>query len=93
MDEKQIRVFVKLVREHFRLQADVRMLASLLETSLALNQLPHGWLDALRLGRLQPEYRSISEQYASQLAHIEQTLDAKELEKLIGTIPPTQFVN
>jgi hypothetical protein len=93
MTEDRIRVIVRLIREHFRLQAEVKLLAALLETAVALNQPPNRWPEALRQGRLQREYRSISEQYASQLAHVEQTLDAKELEKLIGTIPPTQFVN
>jgi hypothetical protein len=93
MEDKRIRVLVKLIREHFRLQADVRLLGALLETALATDQPPHGWQEALRQGRLQPEYRSISEQYAPQLAHVEQTLDMKELEKLIATIPPTRFVN
>lgn len=93
MEENRVRVVVKLIREHFRLQAEIKLLAAVIETAVALNQPPLGWEEALRKGRLQPEYRSISQQYASQLAHVEQTLDAKELERLIGTIPPTQFVN
>jgi hypothetical protein len=93
MATKQSREIVKLIREHFRLQADVRLLASLLEAAERLNQAPHGWLKALRQGRMTPEYRNVSEQLEPQLAQFEQSLDADELNHLIEMLPPTQFVN
>ena len=81
------------MRANFRLQADVRALAMILEAAVDLNQPPLGWLDALRLARLQPEYRSISEQLAPQFAALEQSLDLSELGGLLDSIPPTDFLN
>jgi hypothetical protein len=93
MNPEQTRAFVKLIREHFRLQADIRMLAAILESAATFNHPPFGWLEALRLGRSTPEYRNISQQYAQQLAHIEQSAEATELDQLIRSIPPTEFLN
>jgi hypothetical protein len=93
MEPKAIREFIKLIREHFPLQAEVRTLASILETAVYLNQPPIGWLNMLKLVRKTPDYRSISEQYAPLLAQFEESADANELARLISTIPPTQPFN
>jgi hypothetical protein len=93
MKPKQIREVVKLIREHFRLQAEVRMLALILENSVTIMRPPVGWQELLQRGRLTPEYRSISEQSAQLLAHVEQAPDETELDELFGTIPPTDFLN
>lgn len=93
MEPESTQAFVKLIREFFRLQADVRTLAAILQAAEQLDQPPIKWLEALRLARLQPDYRSISEQYAPLLAHIEQSAEANELDRLIKSIPPTQFLN
>jgi hypothetical protein len=93
MEAKQTREFVKLIREHFRLQAEVRTLAALLETAVQLNQPPFGWLDALKLARKQPDYRSISEQFEPQLAEVERSLEESELGRVLEKIPPIQFLN
>jgi hypothetical protein len=42
MNPKLTCEFIKLIREHFRLQADVRALAAILETAVKLNQPPFG---------------------------------------------------
>jgi hypothetical protein len=93
MEPKIVREFIKLIREHFRLQAEVRMLAAILETAVVKDQPPIGWLEALKQARKTQTYRNISEQYAPLLAQLEQSADANELDRLIGTIPPTDFLN
>jgi hypothetical protein len=91
MKPKQIREIARLIREHFLLQADIRALGAILDAAVNLNQPPFGWLEALRLARLQPDYRNISEQLAPQLAELEQSLEASELVRLLENIPPIQF--
>jgi len=93
MNPRHTREFVKLIREQFRLQADVRLLAAILQTCAALNQPPLDWQEKLRLGRLTPEYRSVSQQYEPQLVELERSLDATELDRLLDSIPPTEFLN
>lgn len=93
MEPKTTREFVKLIREFFRLQAEVRSLAALLQTAELMDQPPIKWLDALKQMRTLQEYRNISEQYAPLLAHIEQFAEATELDQLIKSIPPTEFLN
>ena len=85
MEPKRIRAIVKLIREDLRLRADIHMLGSILEIAVTLDRPPLGWKEALREGRLQPEYQSISEQYAQLLARIEQAADETELNQLLDT--------
>jgi hypothetical protein len=89
MTPEQIREMGKLIREHFRLQAEIRSLAAILEGAEQVRQPPWGWRQALKQLRLTESYRKISEQYAQQLTHIEQAADENELRRLIDTIPPT----
>jgi hypothetical protein len=93
MEPKQTREFVKLIREQSRLQADIRLLAAILQTCTALNQPPLDWQEKLRLGRLTPEYRNICQQYEPQLAELERSLDASELDRLLDSIQPADFLN
>jgi hypothetical protein len=93
MKPEQVQEFIKLLREHFRLRADVKASAAILETAVRFNQTPFGWLEALKVTREEPAYRSISEQFAPQLAELEQSLEASELVRFLESIPPTQFLN
>jgi len=93
MNPKRAHEFVKLIREHFRLQADVRALAAILEMAEKHNRPPYGWLDALKVMRTEPAYRNISEQFAPRLAELEQSLEANELVRLLESIPPAHFLN
>jgi hypothetical protein len=90
MTPKQIRETAKLIREHFRLQAEARSLAAILEGAEQVRQPPWNWRDALKQLRLTESYRNISEQYTQQLADIEQYADENELCRVIDTIPPTR---
>jgi len=89
MTPKQVREFVPLIREYFRLQAEVRSLAAILEGAVQGHQPPWGWREALKQLRLTDCYRNISEQYALELAHIEQAADEHELRRVLDTLPPT----
>lgn len=93
MKPERVREFVKLIREHFRLQADVKALAAILETAVRLNQPPFEWLEALKLTRKEAAYRSISEQFEPQLAELERSLEENDLARLLKSIPPVQFPN
>lgn len=93
MKPEQTHEFVKLIREHFRLRADINTLAAILETAVRLNRPPFGWLEALKLARTKHEYRNISEQFEPQLAEVERSLEEAELDRLLDSIPPTQFLN
>jgi len=93
MESKQAHKLVQLAREHFRLLAEIKSLAAILETAERLNQAPIKWLDALKLLRTQPEYRNISEQFEPQLAEVERSAEAIELGRLLDSIPPAQFLN
>jgi len=81
----------KLIREHFRLQAEARSLAAILEGAEQVRQPPWKWRDALQQLRLTQSYRNISEQYAQQLAHIEEAADENELSQVIDTLPPPRL--
>jgi hypothetical protein len=93
MESKIIREFIKLIREHFRLQAEVQTLAAILETAVHVHEPPNGWLEALKLARETEAYRNISEQYASLVVQLEKSADANDLDRLMDTIPPTDFLN
>jgi hypothetical protein len=93
MKPEQTREIIKLVREHFRLQAEVRTLAAILEVAERLDQAPFKWLDALKQARQTPGYRTISEQFEPQLAEVERSLEDTELGLMLEKIPPTQFLN
>jgi len=93
MEPKVIREFIKLVREHSRLQAEVKTLAAILETSVYVHEPPIDWLEALKLARETEAYRNISEKYDSLLVQLEKTADLNQLDRLISTIPPTEFLN
>jgi hypothetical protein len=93
MNAKQTHTLIKLVREHFKLQADVQTLAAMLETSVNLGRPPVGWLKALKLARQEPNYRNISEQFETQLVELERSLDESELARLVDSIPQTDFPN
>ena len=93
MEPKQTRQFIKLIREHFRLRAEVITLAAILETAVRLNQPSLGWLKALKLARTEQEYQNTSEQFEPLLAELEQSAEATELDSLLDSIPPTQFLN
>jgi hypothetical protein len=87
------RQFAALLREHLRLQADIRSLASMLKHAEASEVPPYGWLDALKALRETPAYRSISEQYEPQFHAIEDAADGEECLKLLATMPPTRLPN
>ena len=82
---------------HFRLQAEVRALAAILEPAVTLKQPPYDWLEALKLARKQREYRNVSEQFEPQIAQLEQAPEAKEaagnLDDFLSSIPPAEFLN
>jgi hypothetical protein len=91
MTPQQIREIAKLIREHFRLQAEARSLTAVLQGAEQVRQPPWAWRDALKQLRLTASYRNISEQYAQELAHIEEAADENELLRLIDTIPTTRL--
>ena len=88
MTPKQVREIVPLIREYFRLQAEVRSLAAILEGAVQGHQPPWAWREALKPLRLTQSYRNISEQYALELAHIEQVADEHELRRVMEALPP-----
>ena len=89
----QIRAFVKLLREFFRLQADVYALAAILEGAKEHDIIPADWRVTLDTIRASAEYRKTSEQFSSQLDKIEQSADQTDLEFLIRTIPQAPFLH
>jgi len=91
MTPERIRETARLIREHLRLQAEVRSLAAILESAEQVRQPPWAWRDALKQLRRTESYRNISEQYAQQLARIEEAADENELSRVIGTIPPPRL--
>jgi hypothetical protein len=91
MTPQQIRETAKLLREHFRLQAEARSLAAILEGAEQVRQPPWNWREALKQLRVTDSYRNISEQYAQRLAHIEEAADENELLQVIDTMPPTRL--
>lgn len=90
MTPNQIREFVPLIREYFRLQAEVRSLAAILEGAAQGHQPPWAWREALKQLRLTESYRNISEQYALELARIEQVADERELRRVMEALPPSR---
>ena len=93
MEPKVSREFIKLIQEHFRLQAEVKTLVAILETAVYVHEPPIDWLEALKLARETEAYRNISEQCAPLLVQLEKTINLNELDRLIGAIPPTEFLN
>lgn len=93
MNPDAVREFIKLMRAYLHLQADMRYLAAMLKTCEDFNQVPYGWLDALKQARTTPEYRSISEQVEPLLAALEESLAESELARLIESIPTADWIN
>ena len=93
MKPEAVREFIKLLRACCHLRADRNALAAILEGAEKFNQVPHGWLNALKLARTTPEYRSISEQLEPSFAGLEESLQESELARLIESIPPTDLLN
>jgi hypothetical protein len=88
------RTLVALMREHLRLQADLRSLAAILAYAETENHLPsEGWLATLKVMRQTPEYRTISEQYEPLFLSAEQAADLAECQQLLATMPKSQFPN
>jgi len=88
------REFIKTLREHFRLQAEVKALASIIETFVYQNTPPpKNWIELLKMARKTEAYQKISEQYAQDLSRLEGVLEANELARFLETIPPTQLLN
>jgi hypothetical protein len=93
MNAKLIREIIKLIRAYFRLQAEARFLAAMLQTAELMDQPPIKWLEALKQARNLPDYRKISEQHSEQLSELEESADANELSHFLESIPPTEFLN
>ncbi|MHB8755650.1 MAG: hypothetical protein ACYC92_11940 [Candidatus Acidiferrales bacterium] len=93
MKPEPVRLFIKLMRAYCHLRADRNTLAAILQTAETLNQVPHGWLNALKLARTTPEYRSISEQLEPSFGALEESLEESELARLIESIPSTDLPN
>src|SRR5713226_9355864 len=82
--DKFTKEFTKLLREYFRLQAEVKTLAGIIQTFVHLNEPPPmNWLELLKLARETQDYRNISEQYTQVLARLESVADASELARLL----------
>ena|ERR1700676_4722426 len=92
--DKFTKEFTKLLRDYFRLQADAMALELIIRTSVATKDpVPELWLEALKHIRTTQEYRNISEQFGPQLVQLDAAVDWNELIRVLGTIPPSQFLN
>ena len=87
------RKLVALMREHLRLQADLRTLASILTVAEMQERPPYEWLEALKLMREQPEYQNIAQEHEQLFRSVENAADVEECQRLLETMPSTQFPN
>lgn len=87
------RKLAEVMREHARLEADIRALASILTIAEEQEQVPHEWLTALKALRLESEYQKISGQYDSLISEVERASEAMDIENLLLTMPPAQYLN
>lgn len=93
LNPEQSRKLIELLRDYVRLQAEIRALASILETAVVINEVPVGWLDLLKKARQEEAYRSIAEQYKPLFARVDAAADATEVEQLLRTIPSARILN
>ncbi len=87
------RKLANLMRNYLKLQADVQSLTAMLDRAEADNAPPYGWREALELLRVSARYKLIADACATELAEMDQCNDQLEIERLLASMPPTQYPN
>jgi len=82
-----------MARENFRLRADVKVLAGILEMCATLRQPPEQWKEQWRRARQTQPYRDTSEQFEPLLAKLETLADENELKEMLLDFPDPEFLN
>ncbi len=93
MKPESLKVFTDLIKEHFRLKAELTALIAILTACEQTSEAPVGWRKALKLARTQPGYRNICQECDSLFAQLQDAAELNDLCSLIKSIPPTNFVN
>jgi hypothetical protein len=87
------RSFAKMARENFRLRADIKVLAGILEMCATLRQPPEQWKKQWRQARETQAYRDTSEQFEPLLAKLETLADENEVLEILRKFPKSEFLN
>jgi hypothetical protein len=74
----------ELLRENARLQAEVQALGGILRSAVLHREAPKAWSLALKQMRNTPEYRTVAEQYAEQIARLERSANAREIQQILA---------
>lgn len=93
MKPESLKVFTDLIREHFRLKAEIVALTAILTACELANEAPLGWQKALRTARTQPGYQNTLRECEPSFAQLQDAADQNDLDRLIKSIPLTNFVN
>jgi hypothetical protein len=93
LNPQQSRAVVDLMRNYDLLQAEVRILVTILHKCESDCFAPVGWKDTLTVLRKSPGYLDIAQRHAALFARIEDAADRTEAEILLATIPAAQIEN
>jgi hypothetical protein len=78
------RQFADLLRENARLQAEVHALGGILRSAVLHREVPKAWSISLKRMRNTPEYRTVAEQYAEQIASLERSANTREIQQALA---------
>jgi hypothetical protein len=87
------RQLADLMRENSRLRAEVHSLEGILRSSVHHREVPKGWSATLKRMRGTIEYRTIADQYAPTIAHLERSANARELHDALPKQLPSRRIN
>jgi hypothetical protein len=76
--------FADLLRENARLQAEVQALGGILRSAVLHREVPKAWSISLKQMRNTPEYRTVAEQYAEQIARLERSANTREIQQILA---------
>ena len=93
MKPESLKVFTDLVKEHFRLRAEITALKAILVACEQTNEAPVDWQKTLEVARAQAGYQNILQECDPLFAQLQDAADLNDLSRLIESIPPTNFVN
>lgn len=93
MKPESLKVFTDLIKEHFRLRAEITALIAILIGCERANEVPVGWRKVLDLARTQTGYQNILQECDSLFAQLQDAAELNDLCSLIKSIPTTNFVN
>jgi hypothetical protein len=87
------RLFVKIARENFRLRADIKTLAGILEAAKVYPQSLPQWRELWLQARETPAYQQTANQFSQSLELLEKVANENEVLAILRQFPMSEVVN